>query len=461
MLRNSCLAITALLGGCTVGPDYDQTLPELPDVFVEDTAAPVSDNDMLWQAFDEPELLLLITQARERNTDIAIALATLNEARALAGLQIYSLFPTVTATAAQERTSQSSADPFAFPGAQIAERYRAGFDVSWEIDLFGNLRRQSEGIRRRVEAQTNALYAVELSVVAETAQAYFQWRGANAQIELLEQTLANQTDNLQILTASLEAGRGSALDIARARAEERRIAASLPTAVAARVRAEQRLAVLTGQSVADLRGAITQSTLMPPMPEFVTAGNPVDWLLRRPDIYAAERQLAEATSNVGVRTAALYPTLNLLGSFGWTGQAPEAIGDSGAERWQFAPTLNWRFLDFGRVKQRIREAEAQADGALARFEQTWRLAIEETENALAVYRTTTQTAGALSEAVRQAEEAVRLARLRYTNGADSFLSVLDSERTALSLQSQQVTAVTDRATALAALYKALGGSFAQ
>lgn len=466
MLRNLCIGLAALAAtACTVGPDYEQTLPELPKRFVEDTAHANDDANTiegLWAAFEAAELQQLLTLAREHNADIAIALASLNEARALAGLQVYSLFPTITVNGGQERTSQSSVDPFAFPGAAIAERYRAGFDVAWEIDLFGNLRRQSEGIRRRVEAETNALYAVELSIVAETAQAYFQWRGTNARIALLQINIANLTENVDILDAARNAGRGTTLDVARARAEARRVAATLPTAIAARVRAEQRLAVLTGQSGASVQAMLADSsTTMPALPAMVAAGNPIDWLLRRPDIFAAERRLAEATSTVGVRTAALYPTINLLGSFGWTGQSSGDIGNAAAERWQVAPALDWRFLDFGRVRQRIREAEAQADGALAQFEQTWRLAIEETENALAGYRTTTETVAALQDAVDAAETAARVARLRYDNGADNYLVVLDAERTALSLQDQRVLAMTDRATALAALYKALGGNFAQ
>lgn len=198
---------------------------------------------------------------------------------------------------------------------------------------------------------------------------------------------------------------------------------------------------------------------MPVMPELVAVGAPADWLARRPDVVAAERRLAEFTALIGVETAELYPKLTLIGSFGWIGAERDAIGDSEAERWQFAPTLSWRFLDFGRVRKRIRAAEAQADGALANFEQTWRLAVEETENALAVYRATSETVAVLEEALANSSEASELARLRYDNGVDSFLAVLDAERTDLELQDQLALAMTDRATALAVLYKALGGSF--
>ena len=451
-----CLAIA----GCTVGPDYTRPDLPLPETFLERPAT-ATVTGSVWAAFEEPELAALIAAARRHNTDIASAVATLNESRALAGLQVFSLFPTITATASQERTSQSGDDPFAFPEQGIAERYRAGFDATWEIDLFGTLRRSSELIRRRVEADTQAVYAVELSVVAETAQAYFQWRGQSLRIRLLERNLASQADSVTILESALEAGRGTALEVAQARAEERRLAATLPGARAERTAALQRLAVLTGQLPGEVRAALAEPKAMPPMPAYVPVGTPVEWLARRPDVAQAERRLAEFTSGIGVQTAELYPRLNLIGEFGWTGRDSGAIGDSSAERWQFAPTLSWRFLDIGRVMRRIDEAEAQAAGVAAAFEASWRLAIEETENALANFRAAGESVLALREAVAEAETAVRLARLRYDNGADSFFTVLDAERTSLGLQDQYALAEIDHATALAALYKALGGDFAE
>lgn len=463
MRRLATLAALAL-AGCTVGPDHVPPEPELPETFVE---APVGAADgfddvgALWAVFDEPELAALIARARERNLTLAEAAALRDETRALSGLRIYSLFPTITAEGQRERVTQSEDDPFAFPFGGVAERNLAGFDMAWEIDLFGSLRRQAEGIVRRDEADTAAYYATELSIVAETAQAYFAWRGAALRIALLEKNLANQADNVSILERALEAGSGTALDVARARALERSVAATLPAARVARTQAEQRLAVLTAQTPAELRAQLAPPAAMPAMPEFVPVGTPAEWLARRPDVLSAERRLAEAVSGVGVETAELYPRLELLGSFGWTGLSESAIGQQSGERWRFAPTLSWRFLDLGRVRRNIEAAEARAAGAYARFEQAWRLALEETENALANYVATSETVATLEVAVSEAEDASRLARLRYDNGADSFLAVLDAERTSLDLQDQLAVAMTDRATALAALYKALGGSFAR
>jgi multidrug efflux system outer membrane protein len=195
------------------------------------------------------------------------------------------------------------------------------------------------------------------------------------------------------------------------------------------------------------------------MPDMVTAGSPVDWLLRRPDVRAAERRLAAATAGIGVEMAEFYPKLELSGSFGWTAQQSGQIGDRDAERWRSVPALSWRILDFGRVRQRVLAARAQAAGALAAYDEVWLLAIEETENALANYQAMSERVTALERAHDEIRTASELAKLRYAAGSDNYLSVLDADRSRIELADQLIQARTDRATALAALYKALGGDF--
>ncbi|MDJ0938749.1 MAG: TolC family protein [Woeseiaceae bacterium] len=454
--------VLLLAGGCAVGPDYETPESELPETFLNTEIASPDAPTMagLWQSLGDDELNRLIDAALDNNTTIAQSLATLNETRALSNLAIYSLLPTVNVTGNLERTRQSDADPFSFPAAGVVERYRAGFDATWEIDLFGSLRRQSEEIHYLVEADEASLYAVELAIVAEVAQTYFQWQGDSLRLELLTLNLANQAESVAILEAGLEAGRGTALDVSRARAQERQLAATLPTAEANVKRAEQRLAVLTRIPAAQLREQLTLPDRMLALPPLIAVGTPADWLVRRPDVRAAERRLAAATADIGVQTAEFYPKLTLVGDFGWTGQDLSDIGSSDADRWQFAPGISWRILDFGRVRQRVKASEARAAGALAAFDEAWLVAIEETENALANYRATTERVARLEEAQREGVAAADLAQLRFDVGADDYLSVLDADRTRITIDDELATARTDRATALAALYKALGGDFA-
>ncbi|MBT8096275.1 MAG: efflux transporter outer membrane subunit [Woeseia sp.] len=453
----------AILAGCTVGPDYEAVVPDVPDEFVNaegiegKAAQPVAG---LWQSLGNENLLRLIELATANNTTIAQAEAALAESRALSGIRVFSLFPTGTINNEFERNSQSSSDPFAFGGQGIVERYRSGFDMVWEIDLFGSLRRESEAFVYRVEATEANLYAVEIAIIAEVAQSYFQWRGASLRRELLKLNLQNQVENVSILEAGFEAGRGTALDVARARAVERSLAATLPTAEVAIVRAEQRISALTRLPVADLRATLDAPSAALDLPALIAVGEPVEWLLRRPDVRAAERQLAAATADIGVELAELYPQLNLVGDFGWTGRTSSAIGESSAERWRVAPGLSWRILDYGRVRQTIKAARARAAGALAAFDEAWLTALEETEIALANYKATTERVAILEDAALEGNEAARLATLRFDAGADGYLSVVDANRTQIELDDQLALARTDRATALVALYKALGGDFA-
>ena len=452
-----------LLQACAVGPRTDPPAVELPEHFVEATAnfysaAPAVPD--VWGGFADPSLDALIDTALRENTGIARALATLNETRALSGLAVYSLVPTVETFVDQQRNRQSPVDPFGFPQPSAVDRHQAGFNMSWEIDLFGRLRSANRAIRQRAEADAAAFGAVQLSIVAEVAQSYFALRGAQHRLRVQERNFENQAQSVRILEASLVAGRGTSLDLARARALERSLAAQLPQTQAAIARAEQRLAALTAQSVTSLRAQIADQGELPAIPDMIPVGTPEDWLRRRPDVHAAERRLAEALSRVGVEASEYYPRLSLVGAFGWASRERSDLGSSEAERWSIGPALSWRILDFGRIRQNVLAAEARADGAYAVFEETLLLAIEEAETSFAGYRAASLSALALGEAVEQARIGSGLARLRFDNGVGDYLAVLDAERTQLDLEDRHAQAVTDRATALAALFKALGGDFA-
>jgi multidrug efflux system outer membrane protein len=459
----STLLALLLLAGCAAGPNYVEPEPELSDGFVEAASdvfalAPIEPD--LWGSFDDPNLDALIVLALEQNKTVAQAVATLNETRALSGLTTYSWFPTVNTTVSQQRSEPSPSDPFIPPGAGNFDVYRSGFDMSWEIDLFGSLRRQNAAIRQRVEADTAALEAAELSIVAEVAQTYFSLRGAEQRLRVQQENLRNLAEGTRILEVALDAGRGTLLDVARSRSLERSLAAQLPQIRASIARAEQRLAVLTAMPIDGLRAQLTAGQGLPVVPSMVAVGTPDEWLRRRPDVRAAERRLAETVSRVGVEVAEYYPKITLSGDFGWTGSDSSSIGSSAAERWTFGPTLSWRILDFGRIRQNVLAAEARAERAYAAFEETLLLAIEEAENGLAGYRAATQTAAELALAVEESRTAAELARLRFDYGIADYLTVLDAERTQLDLEDQYAVALTNRTTALAALYKALGGEFA-
>lgn len=456
--------LAASLSACTVGPDFVRPEPVLPQRFDQASdaqiAAALPAPGSLWAALGDEDLQTLLALAREHNRDLAIATARLAEARAISGLTTFSLFPTVTAGGDAERNKPSQRDPNLPPDvAQTNDSYRLGFDASWEIDLFGSLRRQSEAVFRDADAAAAALADVQRSVEAEVAQAYLSWRGLQQRLAVRERNVANLTENISLLQAMLEAGRGTELEVRRQRALGLAIAAQLPGLRADVIRHEQRLAVLTAQPVAELRSLLAPERELPAMPELVAVGEPQDWLRRRPDLRRSEMALAAATARIGVEMAEFYPKLNLLGSFGWTAASGGDLFENAAERWRVGPSLNWRFLDFGRVRQYVQAAEARAEQALAEHEQTLLRALEETDNALAGYRAAQESTVLLEQAEAEAAQSLHLARARREAGAGSEIDVLDAERTWLDLQDQMLSARVQRATALVALYKALAGDF--
>lgn len=463
-MRSAVLALLVTLGlvGCTVGPRHVEPETAVPARFDQAGAAPDSTTaaapaSTLWSAFGSEELDALLARALAANQGLAEAVARLAETRALAGLAPYAYIPTITAGGDVLRQQESLRDPSIPERLGETETWRAGFDATWEIDLFGSLRNRASAVYRRVDADKAALEAVRQSVVAETAQAWFALLGARERLALLRQQQANLEESVRILRAQLDAGRATAFDVARAEAQARSVAATVPEGEAELVRQEQRLAVLTAWPVDDLRAQLDPAAAMPDLPAVANTGTPEDWLRRRPDIREAERRLAAATSDVGVEVAEYFPRLELLGSFGWTAGTSGGIGSSQAERWSYGPVLSWRFLDFGRVTQNVRAAEARRAAALARYQDTVLRALEETENALAGLRAANRSATELSLAVEAADEAASLARLRYSAGATDYLAVLDAERTWLELADRLVQTRTQRATALAAVHKALAG----
>jgi multidrug efflux system outer membrane protein len=457
------LPVVALLASCAVGPRYVPPQAGVPAGFdaargADFVSAAVT--PQLWRSFGDPGLEALIERALLENRGLGQAQARLAEARALRGLTVYGLFPTVTAAADRERNQPSRFDPFLPPDQPSTTVYRAGFDAAWELDLFGASRSAAKAAFGEADAAEADLQALRISTAAEVAQAWFSLRGARQRRAVLARTLANAEDDARILQASMEAGRGTELDVARSRTLGATIAAQLPEVEAQIIRHEQRLAVLAALPVEDVRARLPDPGLPLPAPGSVVAiGTPVEWLARRPDVRAAERRLAVATARVGVETADFFPRVSLLGSFGYTAQARGSLFDSSAQRWSYGPSLSWSFLDVGRVRQRVRAAEARNAGALAAFDETVLRALEETENALAAYRSASEALAASEAGLAASGRALELAQARHAAGASDYLVVLDTERTRLDFESRCIELRVARATALAALHKALAGDF--
>jgi multidrug efflux system outer membrane protein len=456
-------ALSSALAGCVVGPSYERPTPLIPGSFAEADGAmldpSVGAGTSIWADFDDPALDGLIARGLDRNLQLAQFAARLDEARAISGLQVAALLPRGSAAADKERSRTSRSDPFIPPEIGISEIWRVGFDASWEIDVFGGARQARYRAMADEEAAAADLVAARVAIAAEVAQAFFSLRAEQERLRVQQRQVENLRENLGLLELRRDAGRGTELEVARSNALGLAIAARLPQSEAAIARHEQRLAVLVALPATELRELLGAPQPLPELPDVVTVGTPEDWIRRRPDVAAAERRLASATAAVGVAVADYFPRLSLTGGFGWTAERAGDLGSEVAERWRAGPALNWAFPDFLVIRQNVLASEARLAGAKAAWQESVLLALEEVETAMANYRATVRTAGAMEQAVVRARDALVIAGLRFDAGADDNLVVLDAERTLLDLEDQLASARLDRATAFAALHKALAGDF--
>jgi outer membrane protein, multidrug efflux system len=465
-----CIALLLALSACTVTPnradiDRPNLKAQLPAEFdqakglaLESTTQPAR---LSFSAFGSKPLDQLIDRAMLVNTSLAQVQARLDEARAYRGLTKFSLFPTVTGLGEKNRSRISSQDPQAPPGLGITESIDIGADVAWEIDLFGSLRNQSAAVVLRADAAQAALTDARRVVIAEVASGFFQALGARERVAITVRNLANLRESERIADALVNAGRGTDLDLARARSLRLSVEAGLATSNAEQTRLELRLATLCNLPVAELREVLAKQLEIPDLPKLRQVGTPEEWLKRRPDVQNAAHNLEAAIADAGAQKAEFFPKLNLLGNFGSIARSGSDVFSDGTARWRFGPSISWQFFNVGRVNQLYQAELAQARGAAASYEETVLRALEEVELAMANFRATQAATVALTEAAIQAEQARALAELRFEAGASDYLVVLDAQRQRLSLDDQLVQAKTARASALAMLYKALSGDFAE
>jgi multidrug efflux system outer membrane protein len=458
--RASVLLASALLAACAVGPDYERPRVATPDSFVN-LAEGVSPQELereFWRSFDDETLNELIERALARNHDVRIALARLREARALRSEARLDLAPTVTESASRV-DSRASTRRAPLAGPRDQDYYETSFDAFWELDFFGRVRRGIEAQTAELQAAEAGVYNAQVSITGEVARNYFELRGAQARLDVAQRNAANQRQTLQIVQARLDAGRGTQLDVSRASAQLDATLALIPELEAAVTRAMLRLGVLTGDLPTALVAELSKPQPLPALPAMNAIGTPEALLRRRPDIRIAERELAAATARIGVAVGDLFPRISFVGSWGFAAGTTGELGEAGSETYSFGPSIRWAAFDLGRVQQRIKQREAAADGALARYEQSVLRALEETDASLTDYAKARVKQQHLQASAAASEEAANLARVRFENGVADFLIVLDAERSLLEAQDKLAQSETQTATALITTYKSLGGGF--
>ncbi len=448
-----------LVTGCiTVGPDYVPPRTSLPERYAEEAppaegagvpARPPSLEEW-WTVFDDPGLDRVVREARERNHDLRIAVARVREARAMLRAAIGERQPAAAAKASASR--EDSGD------GPAENSFSLGADVTWEIDLFGKIRRSVEAAEASLQVTEADRQGVLLAVTAEAARLYLAGWTADRQLRRAREAIAIQRDALELNRARRRHGLVSDLEVAQS---ERVLASSLATLPKLRAhiaRNRHALAVLLGETPSEFRLEFPDRPV--PVPDLdPDAGVPADLLRRRPDVIAAERELAARTAKVGVALADLYPSLSLRGFIGASSAQVGDLLDADSFSWKVEAPLRWRIFEGGQIRARVEGERARVEQALATWEKTVLVAIREVEDALVTWRESRNRAKAMAHAEKIAARTLHLSRVLYRDGLSDYLATLDAEQASFRAVIDSAGARGDAAAALVDLYRALGGGW--
>lgn len=429
------VALLAAAGCASVGPDYSPPQVEVPAAW-QRGAAEKEDLSRWWERLGDPLLSELMEEALAGSLDLRAAQARLRQARAQRALAGAQRFPTLSVSASASRTESSGT------------LYSAGFDASWEPDVFGGARRGVEAAQADLEATEANLANTRVSLVAEVALNYVEVRAFKSRLAIARANLGAQSETFQLTSWRAQAGLVGVLDVEQARTNLEQTRAQIPSLETSLAQAEHRLAVLLGRSPGALRERLAAARAIPEPSASIAVGIPADTLRQRPDVRAAERKLAAETARIGEAEAARYPSLRLSGTIGLENVATSLVAS-------IAGTL----FDGGRLRQQVEKQSGVADEALATYRQTVLTALEDVENALAALDNSMQRAASLRTAADGARNAATLARQRYESGLADFLTVLDTQRTLLSVEDSLAATQAESASSLVRLYKALGGGW--
>lgn len=452
------------LGGCAVGPDYVPPKAETPADYSTQLGGGEkqgsADLKLWWRHLGDPALDQLMQQAVAQNLDLRASAARIAQARAFRGVVNASFFPTVDASAAFERARTSANGNTAFGGNSLTtNNYLGGFDVGWEIDVFGRVARGVESADADVGVAVENQRFVLVSLMAEVARNYVDYRAFQRRLAFAKQNADSQRDSLRLVEVRFNAGIVSELDVARAKALLATTESTIPSLDEARIAAANRLAVLLGQSPGTLEQALAGDGALAAGANTVPVGLPSDLLRRRPDIRSAERSIASANAQIGVATADLFPRFSLTGSFGLASGTAGNFFEGSSRFWSFGPAVKWNVFDAGRINANIAVQEARTYEALVRYQQSVLSALEEVENSLVGYQREQTRRDSLATAVEANQRAVNLAIELNTRGLTDYLSVLDAQRALFLTQDQLAESEGAVLTKLVALYKALGGGW--
>lgn len=462
------LAVTALLvlayGCMAVGKDYEAPQANVPAAWQSEPGAGLAHGDTelasWWRRLDDPLLDGLVERATNQGLDLRESLSRVREARALRGIAASERWPSLDATASYQRQGQSENTQF---GSFVTDAgvYSAGLDATWELDVWGRVRRSVEAADADLEASVEDARAVAVMVAAETVLAYVELRGFQTRLAIARSNVQLQEQTLLLVRARSDAGLVGERDVAQAATNVETTRSNVPQLESGVRASANRLAVLLGQPPGALAAELAEPRAIPVAPLDVAVGVPADLLRRRADVRRAERALAAETARIGVAEGDLYPRFALTGNLGFSSEDTSDFIESSSNTFGFGPSMRWNLFDAGRRRDRVTAQDARAEQALVRWERAVLTALEEAENAMSSFVHEQSRRTALVAAVAQARLAAELAQTQYGEGITDFQTVLVSERALANLEDDLAQSDAAVATNLVALYKALGGGWEQ
>ena len=471
-VRLIALAAAALLAGCSaLGPDYAGPPDAAPQAahtqhFVRggDSANAAAPINQWWQGLGDSELDSLIARALQANPNLGVARARLQQSRAGLALEQANAAPSVGASALAGHARLPPANLGALTGGSSsgngsptsANLYSVGFDASWEIDLFGARRRAVEAASATADAAQATLADVQVSLAAEVASAYISLRERQLRLSLGQEAVQAQEQMLQLTGQRVARGTASSLDQLRVQNQLDASRADLVPLQAERDAYLNQLATLLGQEPGTLDVELAATAPVPLPPQQVAVGDPVSLLRRRPDVRAAERTLAADTAKIGQAEAARYPSLKLFGVIGLGGTHPSDLTRLDDFAALGAPMLSWNFLDFGRAKARVTQAERVRDEAEMKYRQSVLEALRDAEDALSRFRYGRVSVATIARTKVSADRALVLARQRYQAGTGTLIEVLDTTRQQITAQQNLLQAEANLTRSFVGIQKALG-----
>jgi outer membrane protein, multidrug efflux system len=453
--------VASSLAGCTVGPDYKRPEVLVPASWrmVDDASGSIA-NLKWWQLFDDPTLQKLIRTALKNNYDLQLAVARVTEARALLGVARSAQFPELDTGARyrNDRESERSFPPIEKLGVNPNfDLYRADLDASFEVDLWGRLRRATEAARAELLANEENQRTVLMTLVADVAQHYFDLLELDREEEIDRRTLASRRASLDLVSRRYDEGLASELDLKRAQEEVASAAATVPDVERRIAQTENRLRVFLGENPGPIpRSASLDSEHMPPE---IPAGLPSGLLEQRPDIRAAEEHLVAANARIGEAKAEFFPQISLTGIFGSASISLSDFFTGPSRMWSAGPTVTLPIFTAGRLRSNLNATEAREQQSLIQYRQAIQQAFREVDDALVFHQKARAIRLQRERQVQAAEQALALANLRYVNGVSSYLDVLDTQRQLFSAEINLAVITRDQLNAVVQVYKALGGGW--